>query len=66
MDIDEEPTSLTDPILALCQYWFSANVMHGLLHSIADDFFAASKEEQSPMYAELRTYYSIGLVVCMS
>ncbi len=36
MTDDSERTTLTDPVLALCGYWFSARVMHYHVHDLMD------------------------------
>ncbi len=38
---DEEPTSLTDPVLALTKnYWFTCDLLHDRLHEVRDAFFS--------------------------
>jgi len=49
-----------DPLLALCNYWLSADIMHSLLHDMRDDFFA-EEEGGETLWPEFRTYYSFWL-----
>jgi hypothetical protein len=56
-----ERSTLNDPILALCQYFLSARVMHDLTHEMRSPFFESTGEETSDLWMEFRTYYSYWL-----
>jgi hypothetical protein len=50
----------SDPILSLCNYWLSADVMHSLLHDMRDEFFAEPEGEKT-LWPEFQTYFNFWL-----
>src|SRR5882757_2733615 len=53
--------TLNDPILALCEYFLRARVMHNLTHEMRSIFFQSTEEEKSDLWVEFSTYYSYWL-----
>jgi hypothetical protein len=56
-----ERSTLNDPILALCEYFLNARVMHDLTHEMRSTLFESTEEERSDLWVEFRTYYSYWL-----
>src|SRR5215213_4956485 len=50
----------SDPVLSLCNYWLSADIMHSLLHEMREHLFA-EEEGKETLWPEFQIYYSFWL-----
>lgn len=62
------PSTLTDPVLRLAEYWLSARLMHDHVHEMREEFGDVMGVEQAGFSVEFLTYLTFWLsalyVVC--
>lgn len=61
MSDDAIPTSLTDPVLKLAEYWLSADIMHEHLHEMRDAFGGVAAIDQADESGAFLTYMAFWL-----
>ncbi|MCG8504304.1 MAG: hypothetical protein MI755_06840 [Sphingomonadales bacterium] len=57
----DKPTTLTDPVLRLTQYWLSARIMHAHLHEMVDAYPDLDDLRKDGQQFHFLTYFSFWL-----